>query len=92
MGRARTESEVIGGQRLCAAECLATIIAEGDDLGLDAHPAKISLECARYVGLSPRGESDGQDEDLSRMPEQTRRSRVQWGCHQRCIGYIMCWY
>lgn len=79
---ARTEDKVIGGEGLGAAERLATIIAEGDDLCLDAHPAEIALEGAGDVGLSAGGEADGEDEDLACMPEQTRGSRVQRGSHR----------
>jgi hypothetical protein len=80
---ARTEGEVVGREGLCAAEGLSAVVAEGDDVGLDAHPAQIALECARDVRLSARRQADGEDQDLARMPQQSGRSRVQRGRHQR---------
>ena len=80
----RTEGKVVGREGLCAAEGLSAIVAEGDDVCLYAHPPQIALECARDVGLSAGRQSDGEDEDLARMPQQSRRSRVQRGRHQRC--------
>ena len=80
----RTEGKVVGREGLCAAEGLSAIVAEGDDVCLYAHPPQIALEGARDVGLSAGRQSDGEDEDLARMPQQSRRSRVQRGRHQCC--------
>lgn len=76
---ARTEGKVVWRKGLCAAQSLSTIIAERDDVCLYAHPSEIAFECTRDVGLSAGRESDGEDENLACMPEQTRGRRVQ-GC------------
>lgn len=93
---ARTEGKVVGREGLCTSERLPTVVAERDDVGFHAHPSEIALECARDVGLSARRESDGEDEDLTRVPEQARRSRVERRCHrtptsqpESCIDYVM---
>ena len=72
-----TEGEIIWGKTLGASEGLAAVVAECDYLCLDAHPAEVSLEGAGYVGLATSWKTDGDDEDLASMEEQTRRGGVQ---------------
>lgn len=53
------------------------MVSEGNDRCLYTGPAQVSLECARDVRLSARGETDGANQDLTGVEEQARVCRVE---------------